>query len=197
MASATPPHDPPAPSLRRRSFLAALAAPALAGPVVAADAGLVLAVLVRHAEKGAGDPKDPPLSAAGLARARLLDRHLAAAAPTHLFSSPYARTRATLAPLAERCGLEIAECAAADVALLASRLRALPPGSIAVVAGHSNTIPAVASALGAPLRGLTPEGTLREDEYDRLLVVAIPAGRSGESPTEPAAGVALDLRYGE
>src|SRR5262245_5523111 len=95
--------------------------------------------LLRHAEKAAAPPKDPPLTDTGTARARALAELLGDAGVTHLFASEFARTQQTLAPLAERCGKTVAAVGAADVAGLAKQLKALPAGSTAVVAGHSNT----------------------------------------------------------
>jgi hypothetical protein len=67
---------------------------------------------------------------------------------------------------------------------LVTRIRALPPGSTAVVAGHSNTVPALVEGLGAP--GLCPDPLPLDDEgrcwldhgaYDDVFVVSLgPAG---------------------
>lgn len=186
-----------APILRRRSFFAALAAlstPAFAEEGGGEPAAGAVVVLVRHAEKVAApaDEKDPGLSDAGRARATLLADVLGDAGVTHLFSSEFKRTRETLRGLAERAGIPIADYSAADSAALAARLRALPPGSVAVVAAHSNTLPRVAAAVGAALRNVGPNDSLRDDEYDRLVALFL-----APSPTSSAGRPAvLDLRYG-
>ncbi len=174
----------------RRAFLAGcLFVPALPGATEGKRGVPPIAVLVRHAEKAADDPKDPSLSGEGRARAEALSLMLGRAGVTHLFCSEFRRTRETLAPLASKTGLEPLVREASDGRGLASALRALPAAAIAVVAGHSNTVPALARELGAAPGGLSAEGHLDDGEYDRLLVVAV--GREeGES------SAFLDLRYG-
>ena len=151
-------------------------------------------VLVRHAEKSAGDPKDPELSPEGKERAEALARLLARASVTRLVSSEYRRTRSTLAPLAEQLGLEIDTRPAAALDSLAAELAQSEPGSVTVVAGHSNTIPPLAALLGVELADTTdgPQGPqLGDDEYDRLFVVSLPPEGA---PVRPAL---LELSYGE
>ncbi len=65
-----------------------------------------------------------------------------------------------------------------------SALRDLPPGSRAVVAGHSNTIPGLVSGLGGQLEGLDDRGHIPHDDYDRLIHVVLDAqGRTVTSYT--------------
>lgn len=162
------------------------------------------AILLRHAEKDAGsDPKDPALSQAGQERARALQRLLARAGATHLFASEFRRTRETLGPLAEARSLAIDALPAADLAGLVDRIRALPAGSVAVVAGHSNTVPALAAALGGTIQDLvsSPSGrSLRDDEYARLFVLSFrPAGEGGSEPAKPSGkpeARSIELAYG-
>lgn len=134
--------------------------------------------LVRHAEKGDDDPRDPGLSPVGEGRARALAGMLAQAGVTHLFASEFRRTQATLRPLATAAGREIVVFPAADPAALVAAIEALPAGSVAVVAGHSNTVPALVTAIGGEVRGTvaSPAGPLLPaDAYDRLFLVVIPA----------------------
>jgi len=164
------------------------------------------AILLRHAEKDAGsDPKekDPGLSQAGRERALALRRLLARAGATHLFASEYRRTRETLVPLAEEGPLEIAVTPAADVKGLVDRIRALPAGSVAVAAGHSNTVPAIVIALGGSMKDLlsTPGGpALRDDEYARLFVLTWPAEgpaiAAEDEPLRKPAASSIELSYG-
>ena len=165
-------------------------------PVAAEAVEPVTVLLVRHAEKAADDPRDPGLTESGEERARAFARLAGSAGVTHLFATPYRRTRATLAPLARLTGLEVADVSAADAAEVAARLRELAPGSIAVVAGHSNTTPQLVRALGAEPSGLVdgPYGEMiPEHAYDRLFVVTFAApGTQGE----PRAPGLLELRYG-
>jgi phosphohistidine phosphatase SixA len=134
-------------------------------------------ILLRHAEKGTDDARDPELSERGTERAESLAELLEHAGVTHLFASEYRRTQATLAPLAEALGLDVAVVSARSPDEQVAALRALPAGAVAVVAGHSNTTPALVRALGGKL-GRRPESrsgdVLGEDEYGRLFVVVLP-----------------------
>ncbi len=149
-------------------------------------------ILVRHAEKAAlaSAPKDPPLTAEGELRAQALAAMLAAARVTHLFASEYVRTQATLAPLAAATGRPVVVISAADQAALVAALADLPDGAVAVVAGHANTIPELAAALGGEVSGTvaTEAGPmLPDDAYDRLFVLH----RRGGGQT-----AVVELRYG-
>ncbi|MBL8861536.1 MAG: histidine phosphatase family protein [Planctomycetes bacterium] len=149
-------------------------------------------LLVRHAEKetAPADPRDPSLSTLGAARAAELARVLAPARATRLFTSELARTRETLGPLSEALGIAPEPLPAAQPAATLAALDALPPGAVAVVCGHSNTVPRIASLLGVELAGLVEERGARllpDEAYDRLYVV-----------TRPASGPpsVVELRYG-
>ena len=177
-------------------ILAALLAPlafGLARAPARADAGPHTVILVRHAEKdSAKDKNDPPLTESGAARAEELARMLAHAGVTRLVASEFQRTQATLAPLAAKTGVALETRPAKELAALAEELRAAPAGSVTVVAGHSNTLPALAESLGAPLPGVAKGANLGDDEYDPLFVLTLglPAAETGK----PAA-LALELRY--
>jgi phosphohistidine phosphatase SixA len=141
-------------------------------------------VLVRHAEKATDEPQDPALSEAGVRRAQELARVLGGAGVTHLYASEFRRTRETLEPLSLASGAAIQAVPAKDPRALASAIENLPRGSLSVVAGHSNTLPAL-------LRLLAPdqdELALAESDYDRLWVVTL-AGPRGPP-------VVLELRFG-
>lgn len=192
-------------STSRRQFLAATAAlpltslPALAGeqepaPVPAAPRLRATVILVRHTEKAENDPRDPDLSEAGRERAEAFARMFAAAGVTGLVHSEYKRTRDTLAPLAEELDLTSETIPAQDMDGLIARLQGAKAKEVIVVAGHSNTIPAIAARLGVTLRDLTetsmntrvPEGHLPHDAYDRVHVLT-PGSEGARS---------LELRYG-
>ncbi|WAS91627.1 histidine phosphatase family protein [Nannocystis punicea] len=149
---------------------------------------------MRHGEKATDDPRDPSLSPAGDARAQALAALLARAGVTHLFASEYRRTQATLRPLADATGLNVTVLPANAPQELVAAIRALPGGAIAVVAGHSNTLPALIDALGGQVRDTVDAGgqpALPDDAYDRLFVVTLPTAPSkGQTQT-------LELRYGE
>lgn len=123
--------------------------------------------LVRHAEK-ADASADPLLSEAGEARAAALATAFADVHPGYIFTSPLQRTRLTAAPTAafhsvsvEPFGLEGG--AAAHVAAIAERVRALPDDAVVLIVGHSNTVPLIARALG-----YAEAADMRECEYDRM-----------------------------
>ena len=153
----------------------------------------VIVFLLRHAEKAPAPPKDPALTDAGSARAAALADLLGGAGITHLFASEFVRTQQTLAPLSARVGIEVAAIGAAKPDDLVAQLRRLPAGSVAVVAGHSNTIPALVRALGGTLDG-TMQGSggeqLPDDEYGRLIELILPAPEQQQHGAEPTAAAA-------
>ena len=139
--------------------------------------------IVRHAEKATDDPRDPSLTEAGRRRAVELARVLQDARITALFATEFKRTRETLAPLAEALGTQPVLLAAADLTGLVQGLEALPPGSRAIVASHSNLIHQIVARLtGTELVQLT------EADYDRLFVVTV---------TATGIGSVVVLRFGE
>lgn len=145
-------------------------------------AGTVVIYLVRHAEKGEGDGKDPELNAAGLQRARELARTLADAGVDAIYSTDFKRTRQTAAPLAERLGCEISLYDWEEMAALAADLKRA--GGRHLVVGHSDTTPELVGLLGGEPGPDIDEAT----EYDRLYVVTV--GPDGSVST-------VLLRYGE
>jgi phosphohistidine phosphatase SixA len=146
---------------------------------------------VRHAEKERGT-SDPGLTEAGLRRADALVEVLGEIEFSAIFSSDYRRCQETIAPLAQRRGLEPTVIEAADPHGQLAALHALPPGSTALLCGHANTVPAMIAALGGELTGLQ-FGMIRESIYDRLFIVTYAAG--SEASTEETR---VDVqRYGE
>ncbi len=133
--------------------------------------------LLRHAEKGTDDARDPELSETGTLRAESLALLLEHAGVTHLYASEFRRTQATLAPLAKLFGLEVEVVSARSPDDQVAALRALPAGSVAVVAGHSNTTPTLVRGLGGEAGRLTSSRSgeaIGKDEYGRLFVVVLP-----------------------
>ncbi|MEP6955937.1 MAG: histidine phosphatase family protein [Chthoniobacterales bacterium] len=122
--------------------------------------------LVRHAEKadvGAGDPKDPALSAVGRARAESLADILKDAGITAVFATEFQRTRQTAEPLAQAAKLQVTTVPAADSAELVAQLKNTRGN--ALVVAHSNTLPEILQALGTPLSVV-----LTENDYDNLFI---------------------------
>ena len=151
-------------------------------------------ILVRHTEKSTDDRVDPSLSEEGVARAKELARLVGSNGVTSLLHTEYKRTRDTLAPLAQALSLKSETIGANEMPKLIERLRSAKAREVIAVAGHSNTIPAIAYALGVTLPDLdpipkgskAPHGYLPHGAYDRVHVLT--PGPNGASLVE--------LRYG-
>lgn len=158
-----------------RQALLALAFAAMACLPALAEAD-VLVVVVRHAEKATDDPRDPGLAARGHARAAALAAALAGSLPDVAYATQFKRTQQTAAPAALAAGITVTvrpvqgDSAAADATNLARELRALPAGSVALVVGHSNTVPGIVAALDG-----RPETAMPETEYDRFTTLRLRA----------------------
>jgi phosphohistidine phosphatase SixA len=148
-------------------------------------------IVVRHAEKAAEPANDPPLDERGRARAERLAQLLAHSGVTHLYASEYLRTRETLAPLASATGVNVAVVEAREGRALLSALDSLPRNAVAVVAGHSNTVPGVVERL-APgshrVQHARETLALTEADFDRVFVVT-------QWGPEPRDASLLELRY--
>jgi len=169
-------------ALRFFLMAAALCLPSLA------PAAPEVVILVRHAEKQASTMSDDvSLTAAGRRRAEELARDVAAwsaagAKVTALFASEMKRTQETLAPLAAATHLAVTKVNATDPDALVRQILAVP-GGIAVVAGHSNRLPAIIKALGGPA-GIA----IADSQFDRFFVLT--------APGSPQAKLVV-FRYGE
>lgn len=144
-------------------LIASLFAPAPASSAVTV-------FLTRHAERAGGGgamASDDPLSPAGRERAELLARMLADAPIQAIFVTEYKRTQETAAPLARKLGVVPKAIRSSDTAALVTAIRALTSGA-ALVAGHSNTLPDIVTALGGPA---IPK--IAEDEYDNLYILTL------------------------
>lgn len=127
-------------------------------------------LLVRHAEKAAEPRQDPPLTKAGAARARALAVVARDAGVTAIITTQFERTRKTAEPTATALHItpEVVEAGPAEhVKAVADQVLKHAGGTVLVV-GHSNTIPAIVGALGAP----RPRD-LCDSEYDQLFVVVL------------------------
>ena len=148
----------------RRALLAALILAAFSSGA-AAQATIFL---VRHAERndgGAGGMAvDPPLSAAGRARATALAAMLKDAKLTAVFSTEFKRTQDTARPAAEVHHLTVTTIKSGETAALVEKLKAAT-GAVLVV-GHSNSVPQVIAGLG-----ITTPFTIADDEFDNLFIV--------------------------
>jgi broad specificity phosphatase PhoE len=156
--------------------------PALKRPILQADAKPVTVFVVRHAEKATDDPRDPVLTDAGRDRAKELARILGDAGVTTFFASEFKRTQLTVAPLATASGAQVTVVGAGAMDSLVTRLQALPPGSRALVASHSNLVHVIVQRL----TGVSVK-PLEDVDYDRLYVLTL----NGKGT-----GTAVVLRYG-
>ena len=183
--------------MRRRRFLGALLVSVLGlagggrliaqAPAVSAASAITTVIVVRHAEKAAGQGDDPHLSDAGEARAKALAHALEGAGVTAIITTQFVRTGETAAPVAAAAGMKpeivpvkwdsLSQHAAA-VAAAAMR----QAGGVVLVVGHSNTVPDIVGALGAAM----PD-TICDSEYDRMEIVSVMAGRSAH---------VVEARYG-
>ena len=155
----------------------------LAATVAADTSRLTTVILMRHGEK-TGPSGDVALSEAGLVRAHELARVLAGTRVDAIYTTPYHRTRQTVAPLASTRHLDpvVYSSEKTYAADLAARIRNEHSGKTVVVVGHSNTTPEVIRALGFPN---PPEIT--DSEYDNLYIVTLGEG---------VAPALVSLRYG-
>jgi len=145
-------------------------------------------IFVRHAEKALTPADDPSLSPAGQRRVAELTRQLVDADVVQgidaVYSTPYRRTEETVRPIAEALNLTINSYDAADTEAIMEHIVREHKGKIILVAGHSNTLPALIGNMGASKK--VPE--IDENEYDNIYVVSIPW--FGKTKT-------IRLRYGE
>jgi len=133
-------------------------------------------IVVRHAEKGTDDPRDPSLTVAGQQRALALSSVLKDAGVTAIYTTQYKRNRQTAEPLAQQSGIAITErpITAANTPSyaqdLASEILTRSAGKSVLVVGHSNTVPDIVKALsGSVVPAIT------DPEYDHIFIVTIPA----------------------
>lgn len=178
------------PGHRVRLGCAALLAVTLLFPASAFGADLQV-YLVRHAEKATDDPRDPSLDDAGERRALALAQSLRHAGIAAVYATQYRRTQDTAAPLAAAAGVAVSVRpatgeVAADARAFAAELRARHGGEAVLVVGHSNTVPPIANAL---LGGAGEVAAMGEEEYDRLLLVTVPADAGARARV-------ATLRYG-
>jgi len=126
---------------------------------------VVTVLAVRHADiELPRVSADPPLSPAGRDRAAALERLAAGSGVGAIFISEFLRTRETVEPLAQFLG--IPPLLTPEPTEWARRARAGELGEVLLVAGHSNTVPAILASLGA-----VPVPVIREDEFDNLFVL--------------------------
>jgi phosphohistidine phosphatase SixA len=167
---------------RRRPFLAPLWLLALIGIVILVaavvywnSATTTTVVLVRHAEKELDAISDAPLSPQGEKRATRLAQMFgdseAFGRVRKVYVTNTRRTQQTAAALEQRLNVpgQVVE-AKTDSRELARRVLRENRGSVALVVGHSNTVPEIVAALS----GAEVVPPIAEEEYDTLYVVTVP-----------------------
>lgn len=143
--------------------------------------------IARHAEKDLehADQRDPPLTEAGRARAKLLADMLRDADLAAIYSTPFKRNRDTALPIAERSGAPIRTVKQTDFDGLVRSIGNECAGRSALYVGHTSTVCKVLRALGGPS---IPD--LDETNYSTLFVAVLVRRRDISATT------CRVLRYG-
>jgi phosphohistidine phosphatase SixA len=171
-------------SLQHRPFLipiwlTAIGAMAVFGLAIFAlwvlfTANSTTVIVIRHAEKESISASDPPLSAAGEARAALLARMFGGARGAGRLDAIYVssalRNRMTAAPLAARLGIAPIVAPSDDPKRLAHRIVRDNSGKRVMVIGHLNTVPDIVAALS----GRSDIAPIDENEFDAMYIVTVP-----------------------
>jgi broad specificity phosphatase PhoE len=154
-------------------------------PLAAQERAPTTVILVRHAEKAATPGDDPSLTEAGQARARALMTIARDAGVTAILTTQFARTRETARPATEALKVtpEVVRAVGSQHAQDAAHAALAHAGGVVLVVGHSNTVPAIIAALGAP-----QPPPICDSSYDDLYIVTVPA--SGPARV-------IHARYGE
>jgi broad specificity phosphatase PhoE len=176
-------------SLLLGTFTAATALVTVARPATAQTGSVTTLIFVRHAEAGAGDPRNPSLTPAGEQRAQTLLKALSSAGVGAVYTSEYARTQQTGGVVAAAAGVTpvtvpvSASSAAPGGAMPAAssieerskemiaRILREQQGKTVLVVGHSNTVPLLVKiASGEAVDAIA------DTEFDRMYVVTIRDG---------------------
>ncbi|MBF03506.1 MAG: hypothetical protein CMP76_09440 [Flavobacterium sp.] len=123
-------------------------------------------ILVRHAEKMLDGSKDPELTTEGKQRAERLRFLLSDINVNQIFSSPYKRTKNTVAPVAASKNITIEIYNPKDPNF-STYLWSKVKGETAIVVGHSNSIPALVNQL----IGKDKFKELTEDVYSKIWIL--------------------------
>ena len=172
-------------SFQRRPFLTpiwlmGIAAVFTLGFVIAtswiwATAGSTTVIVIRHAEKDLSiSATEPPLTAAGEARAALLTKMFGASGSLGrldaIYVSPALRSRLTAAPLAAALHISETVAPADDTHALVRRVLREHAGGRILVVGHSDTVPEIVAALS----GVPNIPEIGDQEYDTMYIVTVP-----------------------
>ena len=130
--------------------------------------------VVRHAEK-LDTSSDTPLSSVGEERATALADRLGDANVQRIYATTLLRTQQTVDVLAKRLDLVPALVEPEAIVELVARIKAEDRGKVVLVAGHSNTVPAIVQGLSGKTIDAIPES-----QFDRLYRVVIEENGSAE-----------------
>lgn len=184
------------------ALLAVLPSPVTSATLQEVVADTTVVLVVRHAER-ASDAPNSDLSPAGLARADAIAAIARSLGVQAVYATDFCRTAQTAQPTAIALGVPVRIVATGNVnarlddcsPAIAARWDAVAeptPGGIAkrvleersatvvLVVGHSNTVPAIATALGARVcpELIAPDAQdrcwLTEDRHDDLFIVRVP-----------------------
>ena len=142
-------------------------------------------ILIRHAEKDTSTTgstsmtADPPLTEQGKLRAQHLVKALEKYTPDAIYSTNFTRTKATVMPLAQKFQKEVTSYNYKDLKAFASSLLN-GKHQVVVVAGHSNTTPALANLL----LGEEKYKALDESVYNKIFIVTINNGKASSEVLE-------------
>ncbi len=176
--------EPMSPSLmrHRRTFLAPLWLLALGGILLLLgavfywnSATTTTIVLIRHAEKQLGAIDDAPLTPQGELRAARLAQMFGDANTfgrvQRIYVSDTRRSQQTAAGLAQRLSLKpVVVDAKSSTNELASRVLRENRGGLAIIVGHSNTVPQLVAALS----DANDVPAIEDQEFDTMYVVTVP-----------------------
>ena len=152
------------------------------GALQAQDVTITTVILVRHAEKANDGTRDPALSAEGAERSAKFASLFSETKIGAVYSTNYKRTRNTLIPVAEARGIEIRAYEPTSMAGI-DKMVEDHNGETIIVAGHSNTIPAIANHL----LGRKEFSDFDESDYGNILIISI--------VTNPRVATVMRLRY--
>ena len=141
---------------------------------------------LRHADR-TPDPQDD-LTPKGLARAKLLARMLGESGVSTAFCSSAKRTQMTVQPLRDVLGerltiVKVSTSSPTHVQDIVDGVTALTDDAVAIIVGHSDTVPEIIRKLTA-----TTVDEIKAGEFDKLFVLAIRTG---------GVSTVTQTRYGE
>ena len=126
-------------------------------------------ILVRHAEKKI-EPEnpDPDLAPEGFERAQEIARVFGGAGINAIYATQYKRTQQTVKPLSDLTGVPVTVLNSKETDELVKRLQTTHRGQTVFIAGHNNSVPAIASTLSGENFPV-----IAESEYDNLFIVTV------------------------